>query len=124
MAFECPSCKDTSSLAIHRRVEVRPPAPSSETSVQLVECKLCRFRALALYQESRAGSLESESVSHRGYPLSGPGFESLNEIIKDCPDRLNRRCRCPSHVKLDEFASSGVWPGKSEDGAFSLRMAS
>lgn len=124
MAFECPSCHEARSLAVVKRVEVKPPAPSVETSVQLVECKDCHFKALALYQESGADAAESEVVSHRGYSLDAAGFEVLSQIIKDCPDRLNRRCRCPSHVKLDEFASSGKWPGKSEKSPFTLRISS
>ena len=123
MAFECPSCKAASSLVIARRIEVDPPAPSSETSVQLVECKDCHFRALAVYQESRAGALDSESVGHRGYPLDDSEFESFAGIIKECPDRLNRHCRCPSHLKLDKLAASDSWPGASNQNSFPLRMA-
>ncbi len=113
--FECPGCKGKDTLQIIAALELAPGPASDERTVQLASCRQCSFFALALYEESHRGSLESESVSHNGYPIAEGKFKALMELMKACPDPFARHCGCQAHVSLagNLPGSSGV-PSSSE----------
>ena len=94
--FNCPSCQGNS-LKIDLRLELLP-SDSDETQVQTVECKACGFRGIAVYEESRRGSLKSESVRHGGYEVSDADLELVVSAVRLCPDPYNKHCRCQTHL--------------------------
>ena len=124
MPFLCPSCS-TKSLRITSRIELPPDSRSDEIALQIVECSRCGFAGVAVYEESRRGALDSESVDHTGYRVSGGDLEALRKRIKQCPQPKNRRCRCSAHRALGSKDVSGRWNALEDipcEGAFQLRL--
>ena len=111
MAFACPDCGDPASLRITSSIELPPDRRSDEIALQVVECARCGFRAAAVYEESRRGSLDSESVDHVGYCVAKETFESLAALIDACPDSASSSCPCESHRRLGRTDDSGRWRG-------------
>jgi hypothetical protein len=107
--FVCPECSRRGSLRIALSIELPPDSRSDEITLQTVECSDCGFTGIAVYEESRRGSLGSESFSHIGYRLSKSDFRDLDKAIRSCRDRRNRRCRCPAHRKLSRTDAAGRW---------------
>lgn len=97
MAFKCPSCQGNS-LAIDMSLELPPGGFDDETSVQTVKCEACQFRGIAVYRESRRGSLTSESFHHLGYEVSDGDLEFVLSGLRLCPDRANKDCQCETHL--------------------------
>ena len=77
----------------------------------MVECARCGFRAAAVYEESRRGSMDSEAVDHVGYRVAKETFELLAALIDACPNSANRSCPCESHRLLGRTDDSGRWRG-------------
>jgi hypothetical protein len=94
-----------------------PDARSDEIALQIVKCQRCHFEAVAIYEESRRGALDSEEFDHYGCALDQKELKELKALIKQCPEPKNRRCSCDTHLKLDRKDASGRWirPGYSED---------
>jgi hypothetical protein len=109
MSFICPQCTTQKSLRITTSIELPADARSDEISLQIVYCHSCKFEALAVYEESRRGSLSSESVHHYCYPAERNVIQFTRALINNCPDQKNARCQCASHVKLIQYDSSGRW---------------
>jgi hypothetical protein len=112
MSFVCPVC-DQSSLSITFSVELLPSGDDDEVTLQTVKCAECTFRGLAVYRESRHGSLDSESWQHDGYVISDEAMERLLETMLLCPSPKNRRCACEAHASLGKQdwsapAASGI----------------
>jgi hypothetical protein len=99
MAFACPSCGDAG-LEIAFSLELPPRGDDDEITLQTLKCAACNFRGVAVYRESRHGSLESESWSHDGYPISDAALERLNVALLRCPTPRDKRCQCPTHISL------------------------
>ena|SRR5579859_1253236 len=97
MAFECPSCGDPR-LEISFSLELPPQGDDDEITLQTLKCLGCDFHGVAVYRESRHGSLGSESWSHDGYPVEDEVLERLYEALLRCPKPLDRRCPCPTHA--------------------------
>ena len=114
MAFVCPECIIRGSLKITHSMELPSDSRSDEIAVQIVECSHCKFRGAAVYEESRRGALDSESVDHRGYKVKKTDLKSLTDKIKACPDPKNARCQCPSHRSLSQTDSWGRWQGLAD----------
>ncbi len=118
MPFRCPQCHSPASLEIARSIELPPDSRSDEITLQVVECSGCGLRAIAVYEESRRGRLDSECWEHSGYQVSFAALERLDRLIDACPDPHNPRCVCPSHRILagaDERRSPyGRWRGLEE----------
>jgi hypothetical protein len=107
--FVCPDCSRRGSLKITLSIELPPDSRSDEITLQIVDCSDCGFEGIAVYEESRRGALDSESFSHTGYRLSKSELANLGKAIRSCPDRKNRRCRCPAHRRLSRTDAAGRW---------------
>ena len=108
MPFLCPQCNQ-SQLNITSKIELGPDTRSDEIMLQIVQCYKCDFSGIAVYEESRRGSLGSDSFTHYGYRVSSADLRALHELIKNCPDPRNRRCECFSHHTLNVKDISGRW---------------
>lgn len=117
MAFQCPKCDAHKSLAIVSRIDMPPDARSDEISLQIVKCQRCKFEAVAIYEESHRGALESDVFDHYGYPIEKKELKEVIALIKQCPESKNRRCSCDSHRTLSRKDSSGRWisPGFNKE---------
>lgn len=96
MAFKCPACR-RNTLKIHLTLEL-PPGASDETQVQTLKCEACGFRGIALYEESRRGSLDSESFRHGGYEVRESDMERVVDALLRCPAPGERYCQCETHL--------------------------
>ena len=110
MGLTCPMCGQDS-LKIKSSLEMPPDVRSDEITVQLIECSQCGFKGVGVYEESRRGRLDSESVDHYGYGLKNPEWKRLAALIKTCPEPRRKDCDCPSHGKLNEKSRHGRWSG-------------
>jgi hypothetical protein len=111
MGFLCPACCTTGSLQITKRLELPPDSRSDEITLQLVRCQLCDFVGIAIYEESRRGTLGDESVDHRGYYVPTASLQRLKKLLRECPEPGNRRCACAAHRRLGGRDQSGRWAG-------------
>lgn len=124
MGFQCPDC-NKKTLAIIERIELPSDARSDEITLQVIRCGGCNFEGIAIYEESRRGALDSESVDHYGYTLDGKELKSIISLIKRCPEPSNSRCACDSHEKLNERNGYGRWvrPGfTAEQRTFAINL--
>ena len=112
VAFQCPECRGT--LRITDRIELPPDSRSDEITLQIVGCRDCRFAAIAVYEESRRGALDSESIDHRGFRLAAADLKALRKQMRSCPQRGNPRCECATHRWLGRTDMSGRWAGLAD----------
>ena len=112
VAFQCPECRGT--LRITDRIELPPDSRSDEITLQIVGCRDCRFAAIAVYEESRGGALDSESIDHRGFRLAAADLKALRKQMRSCPQRGNPRCECATHRWLGRTDISGRWAGLAD----------
>jgi hypothetical protein len=123
MPFACPDCGDPAALQITSSIELPADSRSDEIALQVVECARCGFRAAAVYEESRRGSLDSEAVDHAGYRLPGATLDSLVAQIGACPEPGNAGCGCDSHRRLGRTDDSGRWCGVDDaTGSFPMML--
>ncbi|HYH81950.1 MAG TPA: hypothetical protein VEX86_19245 [Longimicrobium sp.] len=124
MPFACPECADPGSLAIAASIELPSDSRSDEIAVQIVGCARCGFRAAAVYEESRRGSLDAEAVDHAGYRMAGERLDDLSALIGACSEPGNSGCRCEAHRRLGQVDDSGRWCGLPETtGSFAMRYS-
>lgn len=109
MAFVCPNCGFPQALMIEVSITLPPDSRSDDIVLQTVRCALCRFRGAAVYEESRRGSMDSESWDHTGYALSDADLEWLSAWISRCPEKKNKRCSCKTHKELGRKDGFGRW---------------
>lgn len=114
MGFQCPDC-NKKTLNILERIELAPDARSDEITLQVIHCGSCKFEGLAVYEESRRGALDSESIDHYGYRLVVKDLMVIRSLIKRCPEPLDPWCKCETHQRLNKRDSFGRWirPGFS-----------
>jgi hypothetical protein len=110
--FICPLCEQPS-LEIGHSMSLGADCRSDEIRVQAIACTACSFRGVAAYEESRRGSLDSESWDHRASGLAEPDYLALVELLQACPDRGNERCSCDSHRTLGQRDARDRWVGMS-----------
>lgn len=125
MGFVCPECLHPGTLEIDQTIELDSDSRSDEINLQIVECSECRFRGVAVYEESRRGSLDSECVDHYGYRVEKADLESLIDLISRCPCPQGGFCSCPSHQALNRTDPSGRWSALSDlktTGHFPMRL--
>lgn len=117
MAFHCPDCKNLKTLQIINRIELPPDARSDEISLQIVKCNSCKFEAVAIYEESHRGALDSDVFDHYGYTIDQKELKELKALIRQCPEPKNLRCSCDTHTTLQRKDSYGRWirPGFSKE---------
>jgi hypothetical protein len=109
MSFKCPRCSTNKTLRITQSIELAADARSDEIGLQIVYCSSCKFEALAVYEESRRGSLSFDAVDHYCYPAALNTIQATRALIHRCPDPKNAMCQCASHVELNQRDSSGRW---------------
>jgi hypothetical protein len=112
MTFRCPECQGT--LRITATMELPPDSRSDEIALQIVRCRDCGFAGVAVYEESRRGTLGSESVDHRGFRIGAADLSALRRQIRNCPQPGNPRCGCVAHQALGRKDSSGRWAGLAD----------
>ena len=117
MGFHCPKCEAQKSMDIVSRLEMPPDARSDEISLQIVKCNRCKFEAVAIYEESHRGALDSDAFDHYGYTIDQKQLKELKALIRQCPEPKNRRCSCDTHTTLKRKDSYGRWirPGFTKD---------
>lgn len=122
MPFLCPECNHPQ-LNITNKIELGPDSRSDEIMLQIIKCFQCGFYGIAVYEESRRGSLNNESYSHFGFRVSPADLQALRELIKHCPEPDNRRCECFAHHTLNVKDISGRWNALADvhlDGRFEI----
>ena len=123
MPFLCPECSFRK-LNIISKIELGPDNRSDEIMLQIVKCYQCDFSGIAIYEESRRGSLDGESFQHYGYRVGAADLRALREIISQCPEPGNRRCECFAHHTLNIKDASGRWNALSDvhlEGYFEIK---
>ncbi len=100
MSFQCPECSSPGSLTITSKIELPQDSRSDEITLQVIQCGTCGFAGLAVYEESRRGSLDSDSFQHFGYHVDAADLQAVKEKIKRCPKPGNPRCQCSAHLEL------------------------
>ncbi len=108
--LKCPKC-NAGTLKIISCIELAPNSRSDEISVQITRCSQCRFTGLAIYEESRRGPLDKESIAHRGYCVSSTNLTALKQLMKQCPDPRNPKCQCEVHRAIGRVDDDGRWNG-------------
>jgi hypothetical protein len=98
-------------MRITRAIELPPDNRSDEIMLQIVKCDRCRFEALAVYEESRRGALDDESIDHRGYYVSKADLKVVKSRISECPRPRDSRCLCQAHKQLGSKDKYGRWDG-------------
>lgn len=114
MALICPDC-NSNALNISQSFELPPDSYNDEITLQVIECGQCGFHALAVYEESRHGALESESWRHEGYRVSEEDFQSVVNAIRQCPYPGDSDCECSTHQALGQTNTFG-WDGLRKSG--------
>jgi hypothetical protein len=114
MAFRCPDCSGVNSLAILRSIELPADSRSDEITVQITACRSCGFRGLAVYEESRRGALDRESVDHRGYRVDPQTFARYEGMLRRCPSPRDPHCGCKTHQILSAWDARGRWVGQQD----------
>ena len=110
MPLVCPECS-SASLTVAASIELPPDSRSDEITLQIVRCSECRFSAAAVYQESRRGALDSESVDHAGYRMPARELRALRRLMRSCPEPRNAYCDCEAHRRLGVLDAAGRWIG-------------
>jgi hypothetical protein len=126
VAFRCPQCLTPEGLEIEAAMELPPDRQTEEITLQVIGCRVCGFRGLAVYEEARGSFHGVESFKHIGYWVSADAVESVSKAIINCPDAHNRLCECASHTALGQKNLNGEWRGLLEmqhGHTFLMRMA-
>ena len=108
MAFVCPECLQ-GRLTITNRLELEGDSRSDDITLQLLDCVACGFGAIAVYEESRRGALDSESSDHYGYKISDADLQNLRVLFEHCPYRQKVNCDCVAHWALNRYDATGRW---------------
>lgn len=104
-------------LEIEAFLELPPDSRSDEITVQIIACRRCDFAGVAIYEESRRGAPDRESVDHAGYYVDDDGLQRLRQALDACPAPADPRCSCAVHGELGRTDAGGRWRGME---AFSL----
>lgn len=111
MAFGCPQCGGRESLKIMKSLELPQDNRSDEITLQTAACDACGFLAIAVYEESRRGSLHQETFHHTGYPVSSEVYAELTASIRACNSPRSPGCACASHTRFSRQDSTERWAG-------------
>jgi hypothetical protein len=111
--YYCPEC-GARSLNVSASLELPPDSRSDEITLQTARCDKCGFSAISVYEESRRGSWDSESIDHRGFPASVDELQAIEKTIRRCPRPRDRRCECAAHRSLGVRDARGRWCGLLE----------
>ena len=108
MNLVCPRCLGVS-MKMTSSIELPPDARSDEITVQTLKCSKCGFAGLGIYEESRRGRLEFESIEHSGYFMDDSTFASIDKMIRQCPKPKKSSCSCRIHRSLGCVNEFGRW---------------
>ena len=111
MGVLCPACDGRKELLIVSFLELPPDARSDEIRIQLWRCPVCDMTIVGIYEESRRGSWDSESIDHQGYCLAPSAWHILEQLIGKCPHPEDTKCRCEAHTQLNRRNEYGRWIG-------------
>jgi hypothetical protein len=106
MGLVCPKCSETN-MKIVSQIQLPPDSRSDEVSVQILKCKKCNFKGLAVYEESRRGPLDDESIHHRVFNVSETLLREIKEKISLCPTPKKINCKCMTHFELKKKDNLG-----------------
>ncbi|MEW6208229.1 MAG: hypothetical protein AB1631_07670 [Acidobacteriota bacterium] len=123
--FFCPECQGAGSLDIASVIDIESDSRSDEIALQVVECAACGFCGIAVYEESRRGSLDSECTDHYGYRMDEADLELLTALISRCPRPRDPSCECRTHLTLNRRNQSGRWNALDDfktTGYFTMRL--
>jgi hypothetical protein len=98
-------------LTIVASLDLPGDSRSDEIAVQPVACSRCGFTGVAVYEESRRGSLDSEAWEHLGYELPNAVYDELLALVRGCPNPRDEACACEAHRSLSETDEGGRWVG-------------
>ena len=110
MSFKCPKCQQYA-LSITSCIELPPDHHSDEIALQVVQCPACRFIGVAVFEESRRGSFESDAWEHVGYQITAVSLSDIVDLIRHCPRPHDSQCDCSSHKALAALDPYGRWQG-------------
>ena len=111
MYFSCPECGRPGCLEIASVLELPADARSDEIQVQTLRCRSCGLLAAGVYEESRRGGLDDESIDHRGFRLEPEAWRRLAGTVASCPRPRDKHCPCPAHRELGLKNEYGRWIG-------------
>jgi hypothetical protein len=114
MTMLCPDC-NANTLHVQRSLELPPDGYNDKIRLQLVGCTTCGLEALAVYKETRRGSLDAESWQHEGLRVSETDFQTVAAAIQRCPRPLDKQCSCLTHQTLGQ-TSGYSWDGLRKTG--------
>lgn len=103
--FLCPVCQQKQ-IQIGNSVELQPKDRWDEETLQLIDCEACQSAGLAIYQESRQGALDRETVNHEGAFVPLSDLLSVRATLLLCPQPEARDCGCAAHRELREVADA------------------
>ena len=106
MPYTCPQCSKDDSLIVTAMIELLPDEWSDEIEVEIVECSCCRFRGVAVDEESRRVPWIGVHPP-RGLPRGGRGIRGVERRDQTLPDPANRGCTCPSHRSVAQALAWG-----------------
>jgi hypothetical protein len=125
MGFICPECLTPGALQITRALHLPADSRSDDITLQVVACDLCGFRAVAVYEESRRGSLNSESWEHIGYRVGRDVLDQINDAMQQCLHPDDDHCACTVHQALGRTDANGRWQrpdGVEPQGIFPMQL--
>ena len=80
--FLCPKCQQYQ-LTITASCDIEPDAYNDEARLQIIICRNCNFKGLAIYQEATRGSFDETNFTHTGYIVDNNLFNKANNDIKN-----------------------------------------
>lgn len=95
--FLCPECNEKF-LKITHSLSLGPDYRSDERLLQIIKCTECNFEGIAIFEESRRGSLDGESWSHTGYKSSDGILQKVLQTIETADTKIDL-----SSLTSDEF---------------------
>jgi hypothetical protein len=81
MSLRCSNCNKPY-LQITLSADIDPGYNFDERTIQIIECASCDFKGIGIYEESRRGSLDSESFNHIAYYSPIEKVKLLEKMIK------------------------------------------
>ena len=112
MPYTCPQCSKDDSLIVTAMIELLPDEWSDEIEVEIVECSCCRFRGVAVDEESRRGAPGFGVHPPRGLPRGGRGIRGVERRDQTLP----RSCEPGLHVSVPSIGRPGTGLGRGTQG--------
>lgn len=93
--FVCGACK-APTLTIGKIIDL-PSDDDDDLSLQIVACGRCGTESVAVYRESRRGSLDGDSYHHDAWSVPVETVREIERAIDACPSPRDARCGCRTH---------------------------